>query len=179
MPARASLSDLDAYLATLVRAAGGDAALQPGLALSRRLAKSVLQAKLRVALARGDAPKTLAELQAWVAGQRARWKFSRRAAAPPAPPPPPRQRAERSFPPDQVSREVGVPAETITAWCRRGWLRSDGAAEPRVPDSALHAFRAAQARWKRLVAVGAAAREDAPEPAEADVFAAIAARGSK
>lgn len=172
-----SLAELDAYLAALVRA---DATLpvEAGITLSRRLAKSVLQAKLRQAIARGEAPKTLAELQAFAAGHRTRWKLARRLGRPAAAPAP-RQRAERAFPPDQVAREVGVSAETITAWCQRGWLRSDGAAEPRVPDSALHAFRAAQARWKRLIAVGTAAREEAPEPSEAEVFAAIAAQAGK
>jgi hypothetical protein len=171
-----SLPELDAYLAALVRA-DESLPIEAGITLSRRLAKSVLQAKLRKAIARGEAPKTLAELQAFVGGHRTRWKLARRLGRPAAAAPAPRQRAERSFPPDQVSREVGVTAETITAWCQRGWLRSDGAAEPRVPDSALHAFRAAQARWKRLIAVGTAAREDAPEPSEAEVLAAIAAKG--
>jgi hypothetical protein len=176
MAPKCSLLELDAYLADLAQAAG----VLAGVTLSRRVARSVLQAKLRTAIARGEAPKTLAELQAFVEGHRTRWKLSRRGLKPAAPAAPaPRARAERSFPPDQVSREVGVPPETIVAWCRRGWLRSDGAAEPRVPDSALHAFRAAQARWKRLISVGAAAREDAPEPGEAEIFAAIAARGAK
>ncbi|MDB5099063.1 MAG: hypothetical protein JWM80_3484 [Cyanobacteria bacterium RYN_339] len=173
---RSSLPALDAYLASLVQAAGE---VEAGITLSRRLAKSALQAKLRLAIAHGDAPKTLAELQAFAAAYRTRWKLVRQAQRLAAAPRARANRsAERMFPPDQVAREVGVSEETVAAWCRQGWLRAENAAtEPRVPDSALHAFRAAQARWKRLVAVAAAAREDMLEPTEAAIFAELAARG--
>jgi hypothetical protein len=164
MQPRSSLAALDAYLATLVPG------VEAGVTWSRRLAKSALQIKLRQAIARGDAPKTLDELQTFAAGYRTRWKLKRRLGTQA---PAPRARAERMFPPDQVAREVGVEEAAVAAWCAKGWLRNEGG---RVPDSALHAFRASQARWKRLSAVAAAAREDAPEPAEATIFAAIAAK---
>ena len=89
---------------------------------------------------------------------------------------PARQRAERMFPPDEVAREVGVAPEVITAWCQQGLLRSDGADPPRVPASALHAYRESQPRWRRLDAVASAARDGAPEPAEDAIFAELAAR---
>jgi hypothetical protein len=82
------------------------------------------------------------------------------------------------FPPDEVAREVGVDAAVIVAWCRRGLLRSDGADPPRVPASALHAYREAQPRWRRLDAVATTARDGAPEPGEDAVLAEIAGRGA-
>lgn len=184
---RRTFEALDAYMAALIQAAldaatpqERAAVLQTGIALTRRLSPTALQAWLLTAMKRGDAPRTLAELAQAVQARRAGWpkvvkQPARLAAAT-------RTRANRSsermFAVADVAQELGVSTAAVMLWCTRGWLHCEDAAsgQPRIPNSALFPYRAAQPRWKRVESLAAAALDGAPPPDEATVFADLAAR---
>ena len=77
-----------------------------------------------------------------------------------------------------LAAECGVSAKTVANWCKQGLLRCDvlESGHRRIPESALDAYRASQARWQQLDAVTRSAPGAASEVDEATIVAAIAER---